>query len=118
MFYRGIELQPAAMLSTFALASISFSILTAQPGPSPQGVLQQEEAFLVTAIAAPPNGAVIASGGINGSILLWNTIKGKLIRSFVGHRAFVGALAFTPNGKELLSGSSDRTARLWDVETG
>jgi len=40
------------------------------------------------------------------------------IRKLVGHNGSVHTLARSPDGKTLASGSFDRTARLWDVETG
>jgi WD40 repeat protein len=36
----------------------------------------------------------------------------------VGHTARVTALAFSPDGRRLASGSADRTVALWDVQTG
>jgi WD40 repeat protein len=39
-------------------------------------------------------------------------------RVLSGHTGAVTAAAFLPDGKTLLSGSADRTLRLWDVETG
>ena len=36
----------------------------------------------------------------------------------VGHATWVNAVAFSPDGKLVLTGSRDRTARLWDVQTG
>jgi mono/diheme cytochrome c family protein len=39
-------------------------------------------------------------------------------RSFVGHTGAILSLAFSPNGEFALSGSADRTLRLWYVETG
>lgn len=35
-----------------------------------------------------------------------------------GHRATVGALCFSQNGRALASGSDDGTCRMWDSETG
>jgi RNA polymerase sigma factor (sigma-70 family) len=43
---------------------------------------------------------------------------GKEIRRFAGHTDTVTALAFSPDGRWLASGSKDRSAGLWDVVTG
>ena len=37
---------------------------------------------------------------------------------FVGHSDLVGAVALSPDGKYVVTGSWDKTARLWDVRTG
>jgi WD40 repeat protein len=34
------------------------------------------------------------------------------------HQNWVSAVAYSPDGKTVLSGSADKTARLWDVATG
>jgi len=41
-----------------------------------------------------------------------------LVRTFRGHTNQVWSVAFTPDGKQLLTGSKDNTMRLWDIETG
>ncbi len=35
-----------------------------------------------------------------------------------GHMAKVNSLAMTPDGKQIVSGSQDKTVRVWDIETG
>jgi serine/threonine protein kinase len=40
------------------------------------------------------------------------------VRRFDGHTGEVVGLAVAPNGKQALSGSRDRTVRLWDIASG
>jgi hypothetical protein len=42
----------------------------------------------------------------------------RLIRTFAGHTDAVLTVAFTPDGRNALSGSADRTLKLWDLSTG
>jgi len=39
-------------------------------------------------------------------------------RTLLGHRGAVVAVAYSPDGGEIVTGSRDRTARLWDPRTG
>jgi len=40
------------------------------------------------------------------------------IRVFTGHTNYVYSVAFSPDGKYVLTGSGDKTAKLWDASTG
>src|SRR5262249_47352312 len=52
------------------------------------------------------------------SIGIWDAATGARVSSLVGHKDTVNTLAVTVDGSRLVSGSSDGTARIWDVRTG
>jgi WD40 repeat protein len=52
------------------------------------------------------------------AIKLWDVKSGAAIRSLGGHEGPVEALAYSPDGKRLASGSADKTVRLRDVAAG
>jgi hypothetical protein len=44
--------------------------------------------------------------------------SGKQIRALEGHTDEIRSVAFSPDGRSVITGSSDKTARLWDVASG
>ncbi|NIM15629.1 MAG: hypothetical protein GTO45_26920 [Candidatus Aminicenantes bacterium] len=40
------------------------------------------------------------------------------MRTFKGHEGRVWSVCFSPGGTFILSGSSDHTLKIWDIETG
>src|SRR5262249_30680997 len=69
---------------------------------------------VVSALAFSPDGKLIAVGGSDTQIHLFQTADGKLVRSLPGHTSAVTALAFHTSGNVLVSSSKDRTIRLWN----
>lgn len=55
--------------------------------------------------------------GAEPTIKVNSLLNGQLHKSFTGHKDHVNSIAVTFNGKYLLSGSNDKTAKIWDLRT-
>ena len=67
-----------------------------------------------------PDHSVVAERGLYGdaSVRLYDAESNSLIRRLEGHPGIVFAVAFSPDGKIVATGSGDRTIRFWDSRTG
>lgn len=71
----------------------------------------------VNAIAYSRSASRFAVAAAN-SIHIYDANTYKELIVLVGHTHLVSTVAFSPNGKRLVSGSLDRTMRLWNTRTG
>jgi WD40 repeat protein len=81
----------------------------------------------IYAMALSPDGRTVAVGGwmdkstastpCCGDIRLHDLATGQVLGLLRGHTNVVNALAFSPDGQQLVSGSADNTAIIWDVPT-
>jgi WD40 repeat protein/tRNA A-37 threonylcarbamoyl transferase component Bud32 len=58
-----------------------------------------------------------AQGEFLGEVILWSVASGTL-HTLPGHTHVIWDVAFSPDGQRVVSASSDKTARVWDVKTG
>jgi WD40 repeat protein/transcriptional regulator with XRE-family HTH domain len=72
----------------------------------------------VQSVVFSPNGKIIASGGNDQTVRLWNAETGQEIDILNGHMDRVRFVVFSPNGQLIASGSDDRTIRVWDINSG
>ncbi|HSQ54504.1 MAG TPA: hypothetical protein VLM40_02075 [Gemmata sp.] len=73
-------------------------------------------------LAASPDAKTVAVPTTTGfganptySVLLFDIESGKLKKTLEGLSGSSTALAFSPDGKTLLTGSSDTTVLVWDI---
>jgi WD40 repeat protein len=69
-------------------------------------------------LAVSPDGGLVASSTGGGLVRLFDADKGEWIESVHGHLNAVFGIAFSPDGRRLISASGGREAvKLWDVGT-
>jgi WD40 repeat protein len=69
-------------------------------------------------LAFSNDGEVLATGGWDGRVKVWNRRLGTAIATLGAHEEEVASIAFTAGGTQLLSSSIDGTVKLWDVRKG
>ncbi|CAB3361026.1 Hypothetical predicted protein [Cloeon dipterum] len=80
---------------------------------------KQEHTRFVQAVRYSPSGSHFASAGFDGKVFIYDGNTSDLVGE-VGspaHKGGVYGVAWSPDGKQLLTASGDKTCCLWDVET-
>jgi WD40 repeat protein len=91
--------------------------------PKTEGLLQR-----IKSIAFSPDGKLIAVSETGFDTKLnkyafnrtnvWNVTTGEKIFTVEGHKSDIDAVVFTPDGRFVVSGSTDGNIKFWDVKTG
>src|SRR5262249_9910364 len=86
-----------------------------------------EHGDAVTRVAFSPDGRTLITAGYSGVVRQWDAKTGKPIGQPLRHSdrqplrhsdRFIDAMAVSPDGKLLVTGSRDKTAQLWDLAAG
>jgi WD40 repeat protein len=70
----------------------------------------------ISAVAASPDGCLIASGSEDQSVRLWDSRTNHCLRVLQGYNSGVWSAVFSPDGKTLISGGQDRMIRVWNLD--
>lgn len=79
---------------------------------------------IIGSVAFSPDGTRILAGGRGRDgqttrAIVWNLSPMPTApREFIGHTDSVTTATFSPDGTRIVTGSNDRTARVWNVQTG
>ena len=69
-------------------------------------------------VFSPDSKRLISAGRYDNTIKVFDVATGTDLMTLCGHNGRVWSVAFSPDGKQIVSGSFDRTVRVWDAVTG
>jgi WD40 repeat protein/serine/threonine protein kinase len=81
----------------------------------------------IESVAFSPDGKYVLTGSKDTTIRMWDIQTGQTVRLFThqitpfyqpGPYSAVNSVAFSPDGKYILTGTRETRVRLWDIQTG
>ena len=82
--------------------------------------LDENSKYGISSVAFAPNSRTLIEG--NGdwedNASIWDVESGKRLHTLHGHAKVVLAVAYSPDGKHVITGGQDGTARIWNMATG
>lgn len=72
---------------------------------------------VIRCVSLSTDGAILASGAVDNSILLWSVSEARPIRRLMGHHGIVTQVYISPDQQWLLSQSADSTLCIWQLPT-
>jgi guanine nucleotide-binding protein subunit beta-2-like 1 protein len=91
-----------------------------------RGKLEGHNGAITQLATSPVNPNLLVSSSRDKTIMVWDlhsdhnneVVGGRSFKSLVGHGHFVSDVVLSVDGQYALSGSWDKTLRLWDLNTG
>lgn len=106
------------VLTGSASRPLTASVEPSQSLGSHQGcyALQGHKDYVLAVAFPPTKSKILASAGADKTVFIWNVeTKEKLNMHLEGHKGPINSLAFSSDGKVVVSASRDRSLRVWQV---
>lgn len=69
-----------------------------------------------SSLAVDPSGEIVCAGSHDSfDVHIWSVQTGQLLDQLAGHEGPISSLSFAADGSHVVSGSWDRTVRIWSV---
>jgi WD40 repeat protein len=108
----------ACWRDTIAVGLQSYDIVFLDPIMGGQKVIFSGHTGLVGSLAFSLDGKLLASGGHDKAINLWDIQTGGIIKTFYGHTDYIHSISISSDCTTIVSGAMDREIRLWEIQTG
>ncbi|KAL0205117.1 hypothetical protein P9112_000424 [Eukaryota sp. TZLM1-RC] len=81
-------------------------------------LVQKAHTRPVTCVRFNADGDLIFTAGKDNLVSCWRAANGSFLGFYKGHEGAVHSVDCTTNSKHIISGSADRTVRIWQTQTG
>lgn len=90
-----------------------------QPIGQPLAAPDIPDLIVIKATFSPDGHRVAAASAADNTLRVWDADTGQTIgQPMKGHTELVWSIAFSADGRRLVSGSFDKSVRVWDADTG
>jgi len=77
----------------------------------------ESSVYEMYSVAFHPEGEIVASGGRDGKIHIWNVASRQQEIEWLAHEKRILAIAYSPDGRYIASASGDDTVNIWEADT-
>jgi len=102
------------MTSVYGGKAVLWDLATRQQ----RHVFSHPEKSFISSVAINSDGELALTADKKGHLKVWNTESGELVVYRIIHKKGIAAAEFSQSGTKIITGSYDRTARIWDGKTG